>query len=118
MSRIMNVLVLLAALASFGTLAHAAQPGGNDAAPVLKAGIPLSQAVQTAERQAGGKASRAEFERTDAGNTYDVEVVSGAKVFDVRIDADKGTVLSSNEDKADRDHDDHEGARDHDEEDD
>lgn len=36
---------------------------------------------------------------------YEVEVVSGAKVFDVKIDADKGTVISSAEDKADRDND-------------
>jgi uncharacterized membrane protein YkoI len=34
-----------------------------------------------------------------------VEVVSGAKVFDVRVDADKGTVISSAEDKADHDDD-------------
>ena len=36
----------------------------------------------------------------------DVGVVSGAKVFGVRVDADKGTVISSVEDKADRDDDD------------
>ena len=34
---------------------------------------------------------------------YDVEVVSGAKVFDVKVDGTKGTVISSVEDKADHD---------------
>ncbi|MGE4554494.1 MAG: PepSY domain-containing protein [Desulfovibrionaceae bacterium] len=124
MSRITTTLVLLAALAASATLANAAAPGGNDAAPVLKAGVTLSQAVLAAERQAGGKASRAEFERGDAGPVYEVEVVSGAKVFDVRVDADKGTVLSSREDKIDHDRDgghdeerDDDHGRDHEEED-
>jgi len=34
-----------------------------------------------------------------------VEVVSGPKVFDVKVDPDKGTVISFSEDKADRDDD-------------
>jgi hypothetical protein len=34
-----------------------------------------------------------------------VEVVSGAKVIHVKVDADKGTVISSAEDKTDRDDD-------------
>lgn len=37
---------------------------------------------------------------------YDVEVVSGIKVLDVRVDADKGTIISSVEDRGDRDDDD------------
>jgi uncharacterized membrane protein YkoI len=41
-------------------------------------------------------------EQSKAGLTYDVEVISGTKVFDVKVDADKGTVISSAEDKADR----------------
>jgi uncharacterized membrane protein YkoI len=35
------------------------------------------------------------------GWVYDVEVVTGTKVFDVRVDANKGTILSSAEDQAD-----------------
>ncbi len=54
---------------------------------------------------ASDKASRAEYENSKQGWVYDVEVVSGAKVFDVRVDADKGTVISSAEDKADHDDD-------------
>ena len=70
---------------------------------INKAKISLVQAVTVAEQHANGKASQAEFENSKQGWVYDVEVVSGAKVFDVKIDADKGTVISSAEDKADRD---------------
>ena len=66
---------------------------------------PLAQAVTAAEQHANGKAIRAEYEQSKPGWVYDVEVVSGAKVFDVKVDADKGTVISSVEDKADRDDD-------------
>ena len=77
----------------------------NDAMAITKAKISLTQAVTTAEQHASGKAARAEYENSKHGWVYDVEVVSGAKVFDVKVDGDKGTVISSTEDKADRDDD-------------
>ena len=77
----------------------------NDALAIAKAKVSLAQAIATAEQHAGGKATRAEFEHEKGSWIFDVEVASGAKVFDVRIDAEKGVVLSSQEDKAD--HDDH-----------
>ena len=56
-----------------------------------------------------GRASRAEFEqrRVRGQWVYDVEVVVGAKVFDVRVDSTTGVSLSSQKDRADRkdDHD-------------
>ena len=58
-------------------------------------------AIAIAEQQADGKATRAEYEQTKTGWAYGVEIVSGTKVFDLRIDADKGTVISSAEDKSD-----------------
>jgi uncharacterized membrane protein YkoI len=36
---------------------------------------------------------------------YDVEVRAGSKVFDVKVDADRGTVIASTEDKAGADDD-------------
>ena len=48
-----------------------------------------------------GKAAKAEFEDGRHGRVFEVEVVSGSKVFDVKVDADSGTVLSSTEDKID-----------------
>jgi uncharacterized membrane protein YkoI len=106
MNRYSKFSLLVAAIAAAGTVAYAAQGGmENDALSITKAKIPLTQAVTTAEQHVNGRASRAEYENSKQGWVYDVEVVSGAKVFDVRVDADKGTVISSAEDKADRDDD-------------
>ncbi|MBK6568760.1 PepSY domain-containing protein [Candidatus Aalborgicola defluviihabitans] len=99
-------IAVTAAIAAAGTVAYAANGGlENDAIAINKAKISLVQAVTVAEQHANGKASQAAFENSKQGWVYDVEVVSGAKVFDVRVDADKGTVISSTEDKADRDDD-------------
>lgn len=106
MNRYSKLSLLAAAIAAVGTVAYAAQGGlENDAFAITKAKIPLAQAVTAAEQHANGKASRAEYENTKQGWVYDVEVVSGAKVFDVKVDADKGTVITSTEDKNDRDDD-------------
>ena len=106
MNRYRKLSLLAAVIAAAGTVAYAAQGGiENDAMAIIKAKIPLAQAVATAEQHAHGKASRAEYENSKQGWVYDVEVVSGSKVFDVKIDADKGTVISSAEDTADHDDD-------------
>ena len=105
MTRTNQFSLLAIALAAMGTVAYAAKSMENDAITVVNAKIPLTQAVIAAEQHANGKAIRAEYEQSKLGWVYDVEVVSGAKVFDVKVDADKGTVISSVEDKADRDDD-------------
>lgn len=98
--------LLAIAIATTGAVAYAAKGGmENDAQAISKAKIPLIQAISIAEKQVNGKASRAEYENSKQGWVYDVEVVSGTKVFDVRVDADKGTLISSAEDKADHDDD-------------
>jgi uncharacterized membrane protein YkoI len=100
-----NSLVALAVMAT-GTAAFAAKAVENDAVAIGKAKISLTQAVAAAEQHANGKATRAEFEPSKQhGWVYDIEVVSGAKVLDVKVDAEKGTIISSNEDKSDRDDD-------------
>ena len=89
-----------------GATAFAAQTAGNDALAVNQATVTLTQAIAAAEQQAGGRASKAEYEHSKAhGWVYDVEVVLGAQVFDVKVDAQKGTVLASTPDTADHDHD-------------
>jgi uncharacterized membrane protein YkoI len=106
MYRYTKPLLLAIAIAVTGAVAYAAQGGmENDAMAISTAKIQLAQAVTVAEQHANGKASRAEFENSKQGWIYDVEVVSGAKVFDVRVDSTKGTVISSVEDKADHDDD-------------
>lgn len=106
MHRYTKLSLLAITMVVAGAAAYAAKGGmENDALAITKAQIPLAQAVTVAEQHANGKASRAEYESSKQGWVYDVEVVSGAKVFDVRVDADKGTVISSAEDKADHDDD-------------
>lgn len=96
-------LALFSAVLAASGMAYAAQhQADNDALALEQAHIPLSAAIAAAEQHVGGKASKAEFEHSKKGNYYEVEVVSSArKVFDVRVDADKGSVLSAQEDRAD-----------------
>lgn len=106
MNRTMSLAVAAAiAIATTGTIAVAAQEKENDALGVMNARISLVDAVNVAQQQASGRAARAEYEHSKQGWVYDVEVVSGRKVFDVRVDAAKGTVISSVEDKTDHDDD-------------
>lgn len=100
--------VLATMLAAGGAVAYAANAAAeNDALAINKAQVSLTQAVAAAERQhPGAKATRAAFEHSRSkGWVYDVEVVNGAQVFDVKVDAQQGTVVSSIEDKADSGHD-------------
>ncbi len=102
----LSLLAVAIVIATAGSAVYAASGRmENDALAIAKARIPLAQAVATAEQHINGKAARAEFENSKHGWVYDVEVVSAAKVFDVTIDADKGTVISSAEDKVDHDDD-------------
>lgn len=103
MSRTTTIGIIAVALASAGVVAFAANSMENDAASLATAKISLSQAIASAEQHTGGKAARAEFEHTRAGWAYDVEVVNGTKVVDVRVDSTTGTVISAVDDKMDRD---------------
>ena len=103
----------LAALAAFSTAAVvgtavAAQSSGNDALTISNAGISLIQAVGTAEQHVGGKAARAEYERHKGQGVFDVEVVKGATVMDVKVGAGNGKVIEAIADAAD-----HDGGGDH-----
>lgn len=105
MFRHTKIAIVTTVLTAAGAMAYAAKSMENDATAVTQAKISMVQAITSAELHAGGKAARAEYEKTKAGWVYDVEVVSATKVFDVRVDADKGTVISSVEDKGDSDDD-------------
>ncbi|WP_324781143.1 PepSY domain-containing protein [Thiobacillus sedimenti] len=104
----------LAALAAFSTAAVvgtavAAKSSGNDALAILNAGISLQQAVSAAEQHVGGKASRAEYERHKGQGVFEVEVVNGTSVTDVKVDAGNGKVIEATADTVDHDGDgDHE----------
>ncbi len=94
----------LGATITLNQTALAAGGGDNDALSAPQAKISLGQAVATAEQQAAGRAVRAELEKVKGGQwDYDVEVVSGKKVVEVRVDPESGKVLAATEDKTDHD---------------
>ena len=99
---ILGVAVFAAAVGT--ACADDAKRPGNDAAAIANARISLVTAVATAEQHVQGKAVRAEYERRKDGQwVYEVEVAAPSGVFDVKIDADKGTVITSTADKVDDD---------------
>ena len=102
---VISAILASAAVVGFAATQSAENDAVSTAAAMSKAKVSLSQAITAAEQHANGKALKAEYEQTKAGWAYDVEVVAGNKVFDVRVDADKGTVISSAEDKNDREDD-------------
>ena len=91
--------------------ASAAGTAANDALGIGDAKIGITQAITAAEAQVGGKASRAEYERQQDQWVFDVEVVNGNKVMDVKVDPASGQVLAAAEDQAD--HEDDEGQGEH-----
>ncbi|MCI2810948.1 PepSY domain-containing protein [Eoetvoesiella caeni] len=106
MSRYTKSVLAAAILASASAVGYAATSATsleNDALAISKAKISLTQAITAAEQHVNGKAVHAEYEDTKSGWAYDVEVASGTKVYDVKVDADKGTVISSTQDKVDQD---------------
>jgi uncharacterized membrane protein YkoI len=99
------ILGIAAFAAAVGTAcADNAKKPDNDAAAIANARISLVTAITTAEQHVQGKAVRAEYERRKDGQwVYEIEVAGPSGVFDVKIDADKGTVIASTADKVDAD---------------
>ena len=69
----------------------------HDRTPVdaSKATVTMSQAIATAEQQAGGKATRAKLENETGKLLYEIKVASKDKVTEVKVDAQDGKVLAS-----------------------
>lgn len=87
----------LVAFATGITVASAALAfGEHNRAPVdaSKATVTMSQAVATAEQQAGGKATRAKLENETGKLLYEVKVAGKDKVTEVKVDALDGKVLA------------------------
>lgn len=106
MNRYSKLALVVAAVATVVAGAAYAANGGLESkvTAITKAKIPLIQAVSIAELHSKGKALEAEYKNAITGAFYEVEVVSGGKIFEVKIDADKGSMISSSEDKADDEH--------------
>ncbi len=94
-------------LATMGAT-YAAQTTGNDALGINSAKTSLTQAIAAAEQHVGGVASRAEFEHEKGQSVFEIEIVKGQTVVDVRVDPASGKILSAKNDEADHDNDRHE----------
>lgn len=92
-----------ASIAGFSAAKAYAGTGQNDALAFQRPKISLLQAVAAAEKYTSGRAVRAELERHAGQPVYDVEVVNGRKVMDVRVDKESGRVLAATVDKSDHD---------------
>ncbi|MCA0175737.1 MAG: PepSY domain-containing protein [Proteobacteria bacterium] len=107
-------LVVAAGVATAGGLAYAQPHPASGAvanaavAEPAKARLTLEQAIAVAQQQhAGSRATKAELERKRGSTYYEVEVrTADNQVFDVKIDAIEGKVLSSKLDRHDHDDDD------------
>jgi uncharacterized membrane protein YkoI len=82
---------------------YAATSSENDALAIASAKVSLTQAVTTAEQHVGGKAARAEYEHHKGQWMFDVEVVKGKQVMDVKVDSINGKILSAEMDSTDHD---------------
>jgi len=104
MRRSTLMLCAAAVLVSASAIARTAAVSADRAVAVPYTAISLDAAVAAAEKYAHGNAIGADYEKQKDGKwVYEIEVRSGLKVFDVKVDAEKGTVIASTESKADAD---------------
>jgi uncharacterized membrane protein YkoI len=83
--------------------AYAAISPENDVLAIESTKFSLTQAASVAEQNVGGKAARAEYEHHKGAWVFDVEVVKGKQVVDVKIDPMSGKVISAVENKTNQD---------------
>lgn len=101
-TRLIQLGLLSAAVAALGTAYAAQTEPENDAVNPASVSVSMSQAIETAEKAGSGQATRAELEHSKQGLVYDIEVVNGAKVHDVRVDAQRGSVVFVKVDSIDK----------------
>jgi uncharacterized membrane protein YkoI len=103
-----SFLAVTIATASFAVFANkGSSQVENDALSINQAQITLSKAISIAENQyPGSKASKAEFEYDKKiGWVYDIEVIANAKAWDIKVDPQKGVIVSALGDGVDHDDD-------------
>jgi uncharacterized membrane protein YkoI len=91
------ILGTLLVVATTATGAFAESGKGEHGAPVdlSKVQVAMSQAIATAEQQAGGKATKAKLENEQGKLLYEVRVAGKDRATEVKIDAQDGKVLST-----------------------
>jgi uncharacterized membrane protein YkoI len=97
-NRVLPWIGLLAAGAVvLATIMGAAPASGQTARPGGGSGLPpqtsLAQAVRVAEQQTGGRARKAEMERNNGTDVYEIKTVSKEKSAKVFVDPVSGNVL-------------------------
>lgn len=94
--------VMVGTLIAFttGMTAVSAIARGEHEMPVdaSQATVTMSQAIATAEQQAGGKATHAKLENETGRLLYEVKVAGKDKVTEVKVDATDGKVMASGAD--------------------
>ena len=79
---------------------YARKPNGEEYLMELeKATITLVEAVNIAEKQVSGKATKVSLKKYNQGLIYKIDVLEKEKKFEIMVDAMTGAVVSSNEDK-------------------
>jgi uncharacterized membrane protein YkoI len=94
----MLILGTIAATALAGSIAYAAGSAHeerDEAQALAQARTSLVQAIEAAERHAGGKAVSARLEDENGRFVYEVEVIASGKSTGVKVDSGDGKVLSA-----------------------
>lgn len=73
----------------------------EDVRALGEAKVSLVEAIQAAEAAQGGRAYEAGIDDDSFKPEYEISVVSGDRVYDVRVDALTGSVLGAREDRDD-----------------
>ena len=93
--------------AMIGALSFAATPAyagwfdfddDLDAEKVATVKIDMVQALQTVQRQSTGRVVSAELEEDDDKLVYEIEIMRGSKIMEVKVDAFTGAIIEREED--------------------
>lgn len=103
-SKVLVIPIVLGAGIATASIAFASNR--EDIRLLGEAKITLGQAIDAAEKHQGGKAVEAGLDKDNSQLSYEVDVVKGNQVYDVKVDAISGKVISSHEDRDDDDDDD------------
>lgn len=92
------------------SLTAQAKDASNDAVATLaEAKISIIQAIEAAQARVDGKVSHAVLKSAASGAYFDIEVVAGQEVSDLKVSAADGSILAVHADQADHDEDSEDG---------
>lgn len=94
----MNKLVATAALIAFSLPAFASHEAAEYANLLSKAKISLVDAISAAQSHTRGTAVNAELDRKRGKAVFEVDVLSGNRLLEVRLDAVTGNIIDVRED--------------------